>query len=313
MLRNAHVLFKVFAIGFLAAACANTHPQNTVSLPSNAGVYKVGNPYQIDGTWYYPREQPNYDETGIASWYGPTFYGHHTANGEMYDGSAMTAAHRTLPMPVNVRVTNLDNGRSVVVRVNDRGPYAKGRIIDLSEAAARELDVIRTGTARVRVTYLARADSVGGAPLPDETPPQIASAVPAAPTEKVDTQALNLIPGAIVAPPAPAALAPVPVVSPSLPPSQADAQPNGEVTKVPVPSVTHIYVQVGAFSNATNANRLRDRFSAAGGLSVSPIGRAGQTLYRVRSGPYDNVADADQALARLNGLGSNDAQIVVDK
>jgi rare lipoprotein A len=214
---------------------------------------------------------------------------------------------------VNVRVTNLENGRSIVVRVNDRGPYAKGRIIDLSEAAARELDVVRTGTARVRVTYLSRADGVGGAPPPSETPTAIAQAVPAAPTEKVDTQALNVIPGAIVVPPAPPAVLPAPVASPSLPPSQTDAQPNGQVTQVPVPPVTHIYVQVGAFSNQANAERLKDRFVSAGGLTVSPIARSGQTLYRVRSGPYDNVADADQALARLNGLGSNDAQIVVDK
>jgi rare lipoprotein A len=313
MFKNARALIVVVAAGSFAAACAVTPPKNTVTLPPNGGVYKIGNPYQIDGTWYYPREQPNYDETGIASWYGPTFYGHHTANGEMYDGKAMTAAHRTLPMPVNVRVTNLDNGRSIVVRVNDRGPYAKGRIIDLSEAAARELDVIRLGTARVRVTYLARADGAGAVPLPPETPSEIASAVPAAPTEKVDTQALNLIPGAIVAPPAPPAALPLPAASPSLPPAQTDAQPNGEVTKVPVPPVTHIYVQVGAFSNQANAARLMSKFSSAGGLSISPIGRAGQMLYRVRGGPYDSVADADQALARLNGLGSNDAQIVVDK
>ena len=313
MLRKSRSVFVIVTAGCFAAACAVTPPSHTVELPPNGGVYKIGTPYQIDGTWYYPREQPNYDETGIASWYGPTFYGHRTANGEMYDGRAMTAAHRTLPMPVNVRVTNLENGRSVVVRVNDRGPYSKGRIIDLSEAAARELDVVRTGTARVRVTYLSRADGVGGAPPAPETPPEVAIAVPAAPTEKVDTQALNVIPGAIVAPSAPPASLPVPVASPSLPPSQTDAQPNGQVTTVPVPPVTHIYVQVGAFSNQANAQRLMARFSSAGDLSISPIGRAGQTLYRVRSGPYDNVADADQALARLNGLGSNDAQIVVDK
>ena len=95
---------------------------HTVTVPPNAGVYKVGQPYQVDNVWYYPREQPDYDETGIASWYGPTFYGKPTANGEMYDGNKLTAAHKTLPMPVNVRVTNLDNGKSLVVRVNDRGP-----------------------------------------------------------------------------------------------------------------------------------------------------------------------------------------------
>ena len=127
-------------LSLLAAGCGSAPPpapkpvaeDHTVTVPPNAGVYKVGQPYQIDNVWYYPREQPDYDETGIASWYGPTFYGKRTANGELYDGNQLTAAHRTLPMPVNVRVTNLDNGKSLVVRVNDRGPYARGRIIDLS-------------------------------------------------------------------------------------------------------------------------------------------------------------------------------------
>ncbi|MGN6150119.1 MAG: septal ring lytic transglycosylase RlpA family protein [Rhizomicrobium sp.] len=276
-------------------------------------MYKVGNPYQIDGTWYYPHEQPDYDETGIASWYGPTFYGHHTANGEMYDGTELTAAHRTLPMPVNVRVTNLDNGRSIVVRVNDRGPYAKGRIIDLSEAAARELDVIRSGTARVRVTYVGRADTAGGAPPPPETPPEIVAAVPPAPTTKVDTSALNVVPGATVAPPVQVASLPQPSAAFSVPPPPPDTQVTGEVKKVPVPAVTHLYVQVGAFSSEANAMRLQAQFSGAGNLEVSPITRNGKPLFRVRSGPYDNVADADAALARLSGLGSNDAQIVVDQ
>src|SRR5690348_10529637 len=106
MLEKTRRFGMVVAAAGLVAACASTPPSNTgVTIPPNAGVYKIGNPYEIDGTWYYPHEQPDYDETGIASWYGPTFYGHRTANGEMYDGRAFTAAHRTLPMPVNVRVT----------------------------------------------------------------------------------------------------------------------------------------------------------------------------------------------------------------
>ena len=305
MLRALRQGIVVFGLSALLAACATTPEQpGAVSIPPNAGVYKVGNPYQIGDTWYYPREQPNYDETGIASWYGPTFYGHRTANGEMYDGRAMTAAHRTLPMPVNVRVTNLDNGKSVVVRVNDRGPYAKGRIIDLSEAAAKALDVIATGTARVRVTYLARADQF------DETPPEIANALPAVPAGKVDTAALNIVPGATVAPPVPldAPAAPLPPAAPA-----TDTQPTGQVTTVPIPAATHLYVQAGAFTTAANADRLKARLASAGDLFVSPIDRGGQRLYRVRSGPYDDVESADAALARLNGLGSNDAQIVVDQ
>jgi rare lipoprotein A len=315
MLENTRRIGVIVAAAALAAACASTPPPGGggVRLPPNAGVYKVGNPYQIDGTWYYPHEQPDYDETGIASWYGPTFYGHHTANGEIYDGTEFTAAHRTLPMPVNVRVTNLDNGKSIIVRVNDRGPYAKGRIIDLSEAAARELDVIRSGTARVRVTYVGRADLANGAPPPPETPPEIVAAVPAAPTTKVDTSALNVVPGATVAPPVQVASIPQPAADFSVPPPAPDTQVTGEVKKVPVPAVTHLYVQVGAFTSEANAMRLQARFSGAGNLEVSPITRNGKPLFRVRSGPYDNVADADAALARLSGLGSNDAQIVVDQ
>jgi rare lipoprotein A len=311
MLDNARRLGMIVAAAGLAAACASTPPPGHVQLPPNAGVYKVGNPYQIDGTWYYPHEQPDYDETGIASWYGPTFYGHHTANGEMYNGDELTAAHRTLPMPVNVRVTNLDNGRSIIVRVNDRGPYAKGRIIDLSEAAARELDMIRNGTARVRVTYVGRAD-VNGAP-PPQTPPEIVAAVPAAPTAKIDTSALGVVPGATVAPPVQVASMPQPSADYSVPAPPPETPVTGQVQKVPVPAVTHLYVQVGAFSSQANAMRLQARFSDAGNLEVSPITRNGKPLFRVRSGPYDNVADADAALAKLSSLGSNDAQIVVDQ
>jgi rare lipoprotein A len=112
------------------------------------GAFKVGNPYQISGVWYYPKEDPFYDETGIASWYGEDFHGKATANGERYDMNALTAAHRTLPMPVVVRVTNLENGRSLRLRLNDRGPYARGRIIDVSKRAAQLLGFQENGTAR---------------------------------------------------------------------------------------------------------------------------------------------------------------------
>jgi rare lipoprotein A len=281
-------------------------PPPTVTVPPNAGVYKIGQPYQVDNIWYYPREQPDYDETGIASWYGPTFYGHHTANGEMYDGNALTAAHKTLPMPVNVRVTNLENGKSLVVRVNDRGPYARGRIIDLSKRAAELLDVVETGTARVRVTYLSRAD-LNGAP-PQETPPAIANALPAAPSGKVDTAALGIVPGAPVAAPGKTRRMPTASIPAEL---FADNQPTGQVTRVPVPPVTRLYVQLGAFSKMENAKALLAR--VGGDLRISTLQRGGQTLYRVRSAPLASVADADAALARITGAGANDAHIVVDQ
>jgi rare lipoprotein A len=126
------------------------------NLPDGSGgIYKVGKPYMVAGRWYHPVKNASaYDQTGIASWYGRDFHGKLTANGEHYDMHALSAAHTTLPMPTLVRVTNLENGRSVVVRINDRGPFVKNRLIDLSYAAARQLGFDRKGTARVRVQTL---------------------------------------------------------------------------------------------------------------------------------------------------------------
>lgn len=118
------------------------------------GHFKIGNPYQVFGVSYIPQNYDDYEETGTASWYGDEFHGKPTANGETYDMESMTAAHRTLPLPSLVRVTNLQNNKSVVVRVNDRGPFAKNRIIDVSERVAEALDFKDQGTADVRVELL---------------------------------------------------------------------------------------------------------------------------------------------------------------
>ncbi|HSQ98073.1 MAG TPA: septal ring lytic transglycosylase RlpA family protein [Rickettsiales bacterium] len=120
------------------------------------GIYKVGNPYTILGQTYYPREQPNYKEVGMASWYGSEFNNKKTANGEIYDMNDYTAAHTTLPLPCMVKVTNLENGKSTKVRVNDRGPFVKNRIIDVSKKVAKKLDFHEKGTTKVKVEYLAR-------------------------------------------------------------------------------------------------------------------------------------------------------------
>ena len=116
--------------------------------------YKVGNPYSINGIKYIPREDPNYFEEGIASWYGPKFDGKLTANGEIFDQYAITAAHRTLPIPSLVKVTNLENNRSIVLRINDRGPFVGDRIIDLSYKSAQLLGIIEKGTGKVRVEII---------------------------------------------------------------------------------------------------------------------------------------------------------------
>jgi len=118
-------------------------------------------PYQIRGRWYHPQEDPDYEEVGLASWYGDRFHGRPTATGETFDMNALTAAHKTLPLPGLVEVTNLDNGRRAVLRVNDRGPFVDGRIIDLSRGAAQELGLLERGVGRVRVRYLGRAPRLG--------------------------------------------------------------------------------------------------------------------------------------------------------
>lgn len=131
-------------------------------VPKGGGRYKLGSPYRLNGQLYTPAEVDRYDRTGIASWYGELFHGRRTANGEIYDMEALTAAHPTLPLPSYARVTNLGNGRSLVVRINDRGPYAHGRIIDLSWSVASLLQMSGIGTAPVRVQYLGPAPLGGG-------------------------------------------------------------------------------------------------------------------------------------------------------
>ncbi|MFN3869521.1 MAG: septal ring lytic transglycosylase RlpA family protein [Hyphomicrobiaceae bacterium] len=129
----------------------------SAAVPKGGGAFKIGKPYKVAGRWYVPRDEPGYDRTGGASWYGDDFHGRKTANGEVFDKHALTAAHPTLPLPSYVYVTNLDNNRTVLVRVNDRGPYVGTRIIDLSHAVAHHLDFERKGIAQVRVRYAGRA------------------------------------------------------------------------------------------------------------------------------------------------------------
>ncbi|KAA0697382.1 septal ring lytic transglycosylase RlpA family protein [Neorhizobium sp. P12A] len=143
------------------------------NIPKGGGRYMLGNPYAVKGKWYYPKEDYSYNKVGIASWYGDAFHGRLTANGEVYDQLSLTAAHPTFPLPSYARVTNVENGSSIIVRVNDRGPYHPGRIIDLSNKTADMLDLKDSGTGDVRVQY------VGKAPLDGHDQPYLmASYIP---------------------------------------------------------------------------------------------------------------------------------------
>ena len=162
-------------------------------VPKGGGTYRVGKPYTVAGRIYVPEEDPNYRAEGMASWYGDDFHGRLTANGEVFDMQSLTAAHPTLPIPSYARVTNLSNGKSLIVRVNDRGPYHGNRLIDVSNKAAELLEFKGNGVARVRVEYIARAPLEGsddrqlvatlrtGVPAPSPSLVRVASARPFVP------------------------------------------------------------------------------------------------------------------------------------
>ncbi|MEW5727556.1 MAG: septal ring lytic transglycosylase RlpA family protein [Pseudomonadota bacterium] len=274
-----------------------------------APTYKVGKPYQVKGVWYYPSEDWDYDETGIASWYGSDFHGKATANGEVFDMNAVTAAHKTLPMPSMVRVTNLENGRSVVVRVNDRGPFVNGRIIDLSRRSAQMLGMEAQGTAKVRVQILADdSRALAGKVRTDglASEPKVA----AAPRESVTAETL---------PPPGSREAPRPVLASANGPARSALGAHAaervlesqEVATVPV-GPTGIFVQAGSFSRYDNALRLSARLSGVGKAAIQQVSVKGQTVYRVRLGPVSDVTEADRLLDAVIATGHQDAKVVVD-
>src|ERR1700716_894657 len=172
-------------------------------VPKGGGTYRVGKPYTVAGRVYVPEEDTGYREEGMASWYGDDFHGRLTANGEVFDMASLRAAHTTLPMPWYARVTNLNNGKSLIVRVNDRGPYVGNRLIDVSNRAAELLEFKGNGVARVRVEYVARAPLEGsddrqlvatlrtGEPAPSPSPARVASARPFSPDFPSSSRAIR--------------------------------------------------------------------------------------------------------------------------
>ncbi len=307
---NRARLSLLFILGAALAlsACAGQPPP-----PKAVGVYKVGEPYQVAGVWYYPREQPDYDETGIASWYGPGFQGKPTANGETYDMNALTAAHKTLPMPVNVRVTNLENGRSIVLKVNDRGPFVHGRIIDVSRRGAQLLGFGGSGTAPVRVQILGGGKEDAFVAAKPHTSAEEKAQVAAVPSSGVSSQAL---PGSVPGPKAKSTAQRKPQAAPveigrEMAAATKAAEP--EVQFRPVPPVRNLYVQVGSFRERVNAERLRGRLlRAEPGFQVSQTVVEGRAFYRVRTGPLASLEVADATLARVIAAGQQGARIVVD-
>lgn len=319
-LRGMVVLAGVAAL----AACAQKPGDGSASGLPTSGIYKVGKPYQINGAWYYPAEDFGYDETGVASWYGPGFHARTTANGELYDQDELTAAHKTLPMPSLVRVTNLDNGRSVAVRVNDRGPYANGRVIDLSRRGAQLLGFEGSGTAKVRVQILAEESRAIAAAARQGTPAPILAETEGPAPKPVPRGRIEVAEASAGSAPGPTiAKAPSPgVIGTPIPPPATVAGSMVEGRFVPAPVVAvlpvapghgNLFIQVGAYGSAENVVRARSRLAAIGQPAAVSSTRSGkQTLQRVRIGPLDGVDRADAVLNQVIQAGLTEAKIVVD-
>lgn len=304
---------SAICIALILSACAETRlamhaakqfsPQPKIS----KGHYKIGNPYQIKGVWYYPAVNYSYRESGIASWYGKQFHKKRTANGQIFDMNAITAAHRTLPLPSMVQVTNLKNGRSLKVLVNDRGPFARGRIIDLSRRSAQLLGFERAGTARVRVEI-----------IPDES-------------HRLALLAQGKFSNVAAAEPAPVKVAALPGTGPeNVPGNVSDAPPARTrhvtpaqpkerveeaipaVTEIPVTGKTKLFVQAGAFVRRDLALKTRNSLSTIGPTRVVETSIGTRRFFRVRVGPVSSISAGDRILDRVVENGYPNARLVVD-
>ncbi|MET0545750.1 MAG: septal ring lytic transglycosylase RlpA family protein [Caulobacterales bacterium] len=240
---------------------------------------KIGAPYRQNGVWYVPAHEADYDEVGTASWYGADFNRKVTSNGEVFDMDQITAAHPTLPLPSIVEVTNLENGKKLKVRVNDRGPFMKGRLIDLSRGASKQLGFYGKGSAKVRVRYVGPADAA------DE--PKALAAAPYSPyTAGIQTASYQ----------PPVQYSPKPAVKTNELPVMKKPAPVAAKPKS-VRQQAGLYLQVGAFSSAANADRLQAKLSPSAPAKVAPVEQGGTTLYRVVVGPLAD--DAAISLARV--------------
>ncbi|MEX1060220.1 MAG: septal ring lytic transglycosylase RlpA family protein [Methyloceanibacter sp.] len=311
-------------------------------VPKGGGVYSIGKPYQIAGLWYTPREEPGYDRVGSASWYGELFHGRRTANGEIYDMDRLSAAHPTLPLPIYARVTNLNNGRSIAVRVNDRGPYARDRVIDLSRRSAELLGFRNHGTATVRVRYLGRAPLNGddsyerrylanqswvqfaakgkssqgrdgafavSSTLPPENPENLARPwKQAAPQEAAPQDEAAPADPALQGWKATTKAAALPPPAAALPSPQS----TGSIPSAPKPKVQGqgLVIQAGSFKNKENADRARNVLSAIAPVDVAPIAVGGDVYFRVRVGPFSDLSGAEAALAKVTKAGYQGAKMV---
>ena len=280
------------------------------AIPFGGGQYHVGNPYQVAGRWFNPREQPGYEKVGTASWYGEAFHRRRTSNGEWFDMNTLTAAHATLPLPSYALVTNLENNRQVVVRVNDRGPFVGTRVMDLSKRAADVLGYRAKGKAQVRVKLIGPApieDSMGHMLAMNQAMKQGASmgqlvamsndVSARAPTTAV---AMNLI-------------APPHFQKAQMASAVAPAKVEQVAYEPPVSQPKSYIVRVGVYHDLENANTVYQQLQSFGPTRIVKAVGANGPLYRVEMGPLESKADADAAMTSAIGEGFEDAKMIASE
>ena len=291
----------VLALFAFLAACASRGDRQASDGRVN-GVWgtpnpheKVGNPYQVNGVWYVPKAEPRYDKVGLASWYGPGFHGRLTANGEVFDQNRLTAAHPTLPLPSIVEVTNPATGKRLKLRVNDRGPFANNRILDLSREAARRLGTESEGVAEVRVRYIgpARLDQAIIKLGQREKGQSLYAAVGRPPAQKPE-----------VAAPDPNLPEDTDIILADL---DVGLLEGVQMVQARTPSY---FVQVGAFASTANAAKVSSQLPADTPVSLAKIQNGGRPLTLVRMGPFSHALAAQNALTEAQRSGFPDARIV---
>ena len=282
------IFFKFLCL-FLLFGCSETtfliNSAKRIGSWGDEPIYKVGNPYKINGKWYYPAVDYQYDEVGIASWYGPGFHGKTTANGEVFDQNKISAAHRTLPMPSVVKVTNLENGLVLdKVRINDRGPFARNRIIDLSKKAAEELGFIKNGVAKVRVEIL--EDESRKYVSTDQKNNYVAEAA-----EVTEISKKNLL-------------------SNSERKEKVVEKKTEENLENSILTNKELLIQVGAFTDHRNAKTLSEKLSEFKAY-INRVFINNKYLYRVRIGPIYNLDLANDMKRKLFELGYTSSHLVM--
>lgn len=274
-----------FASLMLLAGCASGPDiegySQATAISGKGGIYKVGNPYKIMGQSYVPKEEYGYSEVGMASWYGSDFHNKNTANGENYDMNTLTAAHRTLPLPSIVKVTNLENGRSLILRVNDRGPYVKNRIIDISKRGAQLLGYQANGTAKVRVELMEEESKKLKAALTNGKMEPLMAKKSTPINKYAYTEPLRL-----------------------------DNKYNEESQLKALDK--SFFVQAGAFSKHESAKDLSSKLSKFGKSKIAQADIDGSRFYRVRIGPFGFHEEAEVTLAKIKNFGILNAKIVQD-